>query len=273
MIFKPGLPPSPKPKILKPSYHSLRNKKDCLTMVTTRRSSWGKRPNEPDPSQTRKQRVLGLQSAGIRLNGQGMQECHDLICSLLKQSKNGLWFRILPIDGFDDDISVGTGVDWQYLLPLLTKCGLIRSKVTSLEREVECDSFKWDELAKASSSQMKMEVTSIRSKYSRRGLFYCIGKPLYKNPMHQQQAIGSSKLVPFPHAPSRALMKVVKKEAKNVINERLANRVQQNSAMPIVNESDIESIADTVMSHISYALALDLDQRPRLSRTNAGKYM
>lgn len=240
-------------------------------MVTTRRSSGGKRPKCPDLFEDRKQqRVLGMQTVGIRRLGLGMQECRDLVCSILEQSVHGLWFRILPVDGCDDDICIGTGVDWQYLLPLLTKCGLIRSRVTSLVQNVECDSYQWDELAKSSVSQFKMEVTSIRTKHGRRSVFYCIGKPRHRSPLYQEEALGGTTLVPFSKVPSRGLMTAVKKAAKNVIDERLAIRVQHSPATQI-NEAQVESIAQAVMCHINFALALDLDRRPRLSRTNAGK--
>ena len=102
-----------------------------------------------------------MQTIGIRRLGLGTEECYNLIGSILDQSVHGLWFRLLPIDGCNDDICIGTGVDWQYLLPLLTKCGLIRSRVTLLVQNVECDSTQWDEFAKSSASQFKMEVTTI----------------------------------------------------------------------------------------------------------------
>ena len=39
----------------------------------------------------------------------------------------------------------------------------------------------------------------------------------------------------------------------------------------IVNDEQIDVVANTIMDAINYAAALDLDRRPRLSRTNAGK--
>ena len=119
-------------------------------MVTTRRSSLGKQPAPPDPFEDRKrQRVLGDQASGIRRLGKGTVECFSKLELLFAHSQTGLWFRVLPIDGHDDDICVGLGVEWKYLLPLLTKCGLVRSKVTSIVKDVHVDHGQWDELAKA----------------------------------------------------------------------------------------------------------------------------
>jgi hypothetical protein len=50
----------------------------------------------------------------------------------------GYWYRILPVDGMYDDISIATGLEWTYLLPLLMKLGLIVhvAKVTSVVKEI-----------------------------------------------------------------------------------------------------------------------------------------
>jgi len=109
-------------------------------MVTTRRSSRGK-PSSPLVSRQldRRQRVLGVQSAGIQLRGQFTEECFRFVHLILAQSTPHLWFRILPVDGQKDDISIATGVEWQHLLPLLTKCGLLRSNETSIVTSFHCN--------------------------------------------------------------------------------------------------------------------------------------
>ena len=240
-------------------------------MVTTRRSSGGKRPSSLDRFENRKhQRVLAVQSSGIQRLGPGTEECFNLVRSILEQSVHGLWFRILPVDGHEDDICAGTGVEWQYLLPLLTKCGLLRSRVSSVVTDVHCDNGQWDEMAKSFAVQIKMEITMIRTWNSRRSYFYCIGKPLYKNVFEQQEAVGYEKLVAIPQIPSRTLMAAVKKAATDVINTRLAERVQPNPPKPL-DEGQIGCVAESINNHINYALALDLKRRPCLSRSNAGK--
>jgi len=55
-----------------------------------------------------------------------------------------------------------------------------------------------------------------------------------------------------------------------VIKQRLAFRIQPNPVPPM-NDDQIDVVANTIMNAINYAAALDLDRRPRLSRTNAGK--
>ena len=66
-------------------------------------------------------------------------------------------------------------------------------------------------------------------------------------------------------------MNAVKKAAIKIINDQLACRIQPN-AIPPMNDVQINCVAQTTASLIDYAAALDLDRRPRLSRTNAGKF-
>jgi len=186
-------------------------------MVTTRRSSRGK-PSSPLVSRQldRHQRVLGVQSAGIQPIGQFRENSFYLVHLILVRSTPHLWFRILPVDGQNDDISVATGVEWRHLLPLLTKCGLLRSNETSIVTNFHCNHTSWDEMAKSFSSHFKMEITCIRTSHSHRTYFYCIGKPLYKNPIIQGQVIGS-KQVRSRKNPPRMLMNLVRKATENVI--------------------------------------------------------
>lgn len=96
---------------------------------------------------------------------------------LLAHSILGLWFRILPVDGYEDDICAALGVSWKVLLPLLVKCGLVRCRVTSTVKDIEVDQGQWDELSKAVSRSMRMEVTIIRTKLSERSYSFCIDVP------------------------------------------------------------------------------------------------
>ena len=65
--------------------------------------------------------MLGVQSAGIQLRGQFTEECFRLVHLILAQSTQHLWFRILPVDGKDDDICVGTGVEMAILVIIVNK--------------------------------------------------------------------------------------------------------------------------------------------------------
>ncbi len=83
--------------------------------MTTQRSSRNEPKNPLDALEERiRQRVLGVQSVLIQRLCLYITECFNLLHDVSAHSTSGLWFRILPIDGHEDDICVGTGVKWQY---------------------------------------------------------------------------------------------------------------------------------------------------------------
>lgn len=181
-------------------------------MVTTRRSSGGKDAGYVESFKDRRQqRQLGVQTAGIPRLGRGTEECFDLVHKIMKQAVEGFWYRILPVDDCDDDITVGTGIEWQYLLPLLSKCSLLRSRVTSVVKEIDCNVRQWDEMAKSMVSTVKLEITCIRTQYARRSYYFCVGKPSYKCPRTQEKEMAKSHEVRLPRkVPNRRLMMRVK---------------------------------------------------------------
>jgi hypothetical protein len=78
-------------------------------------------------------------------------------------------------------------------------------------------------------------------------------------------------------AQNRQLMMTVKKTAMAVLNDRLAARVRgQQRDRPQQeedNDEQVEAVATAVDAAIEFAPALDLNRRPRLSRTQAGELL
>jgi hypothetical protein len=138
-------------------------------------------------------------------------------------------------------------------------------------KDLYVDHGQWDEMAKALARSIRMEVTSIRSKHSRRSYFYCLGNPIYRNPMLQQKEMEGQELVlsqlPVTARPPRTLLADAKQAAEAVMDYRITERVLATS----VTEQQVTEVASAVKTAIDYAAALDLERRPRLSRTNAGK--
>ncbi len=135
--------------------------------------------------------MIGVQSVGIQRVGQDTTKSYSLQHDDLAHSTSGLWFWIWPFDGHEDKICVRTGIKWQYLLTLLTKYSLLCSRVTSLVKDDHCNITQWDEMAKLFSSKSRMELTCIWMSLWRRCYFYCIGRPIYWNPLYQQQVFGT----------------------------------------------------------------------------------
>jgi hypothetical protein len=78
-------------------------------MVTTRGSLHIERADELDP---RRHKQLVDTVAGIQRKGPAVEECFELLQSLFHTSMQGYWYRILPVDGMHDDISIATGIEW-----------------------------------------------------------------------------------------------------------------------------------------------------------------
>jgi hypothetical protein len=131
---------------------------------------------------------------------------------------------------------------------------------------------------------VRMEVTAIQTKYARRSYFYCVGSPQYQNLMEQAKesrlvSMGLSSLLPC------EIMIEKKKLAITIIDKCLALRLQpgpqnmqvaaiqqqqQQQQQPPINDEQVEAVAAAVTAAVDYAAALDLNRRPRLSRTNIG---
>ena len=95
-------------------------------MMTTQRSLHIERADALDPRRGNKRhKQLVHTVAGIQPRGPAVEECFELLQSLFHTSMQGYWYRILPVDGMHDDISLATGIKWTYLLTLLMKLGLI----------------------------------------------------------------------------------------------------------------------------------------------------
>ena len=60
-------------------------------------------------------------------------------------------------------------------------------------------------------------------------------------------------------ASSQIINEFGKKSSQNVINQRLAFRIQPNPVAPM-NDEQIDVVANTIMDAINYAAALDLDR-------------
>jgi len=98
---------------------------------------------------------------------------------------------------------------------------------------VHVDHGQWDELAKAITRAVRMEITAIRTKYSRKSYFICIGQPKFQNPLEQDKALKSistkkrEELFSALQPPPRQLVWDVQEVATAIVDERLARRVLQ----------------------------------------------
>ena len=195
------------------------------------------------------------------------------------------WYRILPSDGIDPDITHATEVKWEYLLPMLTYIGLISWKVTSMVKECIVEDNQWDIFKQAIEKHGMMHLSTIFIQKTR-VRFFCIGKPIYSGPLKQIRAKAAI-ICLRGSLGQRELGIDVQKQAKQLIARRQYNRTMRKDQSIIDvdgnedNEKDndddvspdiIDRIAIEVERQIKVAENLDLNLRPRLSRANHGKF-
>ena len=80
---------------------------------------------------SKRQRDKDTDNGGLQGMQQGMTAIEistDLLQRCFGLLQEGIWWRILPIDHSYDDILVGIGIEWQYLLPLLINSKLLFTK-------------------------------------------------------------------------------------------------------------------------------------------------
>jgi hypothetical protein len=250
-------------------------------MVTTRRSLHIETADELDPRRGHKRHKQLVDTViGIQPKGPGYQACFNLLRSLFQVSMRGYWYRILPVDGMHDDISIATGVEWTYLLPLLMKLGLIVAKVTSVVKEIQVVKRQWDEFGRGMAASIRLETTSIRRKKQPRAYFFCLGDPIWSNPINQNKS-DMIVLVELPPE-GKQLRTKIKRTVNGILRRRLIGRVNGEcnllhvadsidastiTTVAGMEEEEVMSLASVLEQRILFALALDLNRRPRLSRT------
>lgn len=254
-------------------------------MVKTRRSLRVEKENPLDPSPVEKRRKQLVDAvAGIQRNGRNVEESLDLLIGLFEVTTRGQWFRILPVDDQYDDISHATGMEWRYLLPILMKVGLIATKVTSVVKDVHVVKRQWDELGAAIVKRVRLQTTVIRAKNQSRAYFFCIGDPIYHSPIEQYRHVKLPTIsLPGHSREENEIRRRFKQKANAIIRRRLIGRINQEDALPQqepfeeqqhnaeeMEEEEVMALGTVFENRISFALTLDLNHQPRLSRKSEG---
>ena len=199
-----------------------------------------------------------------------------LLMRLFSWSVSGFWFHILPHEEFDDDITYSTGVPWGYILPLLLETGLIKSIVLSDVKEIQVNYNKWVDLH--NSFKIAMQVTYYQQRKSRREYFICFGKPLYKNPGHQLKLLEKPPSSKENSAEFFELKNQIWCIVTEILHKYLVERAQKYSEilgtnLPATDKepNKVDELALSIEKQIDIALKLNLEEKPRLTRTTGGK--
>ena len=244
-------------------------------MVRTRRSLHGGAFSPDAPK--RQKNVYGVRMASpsrSTLRKTNHQESYEVLMGLLRATKKGTWYRILPVCSFDDatdDIQKATGIPWDFLLPLLCCIGLVYSGVTSTVKKTCVCAAQWQELACALSKHVRLQVTSIRRRGLPKEYFFCAGTPRYSSPTKQDEVRGFARL-------NHDAIDTVRRLSRKLLNHRCYIRIMNNNdpgrdgneQQEEANDENEETegeVASIVDQQINFALQLNFNTRPRVSRS------
>ena len=253
-------------------------------MVKTRRSFDICSPSCLDPS--KRHHILQSDSPllqGIQAGHPFKEVLHKSIRQLFTLGAKGYWFQILPSGDSDDlDITHCLGVEWDTILLLIMYDGLISFWTSSVVNEGTVHRIQWDNLGlELKKYELDLNITNVRQKNKRRVYYFCIGKPIFNNILHQHKALIS--LSDDRPLERRQLLRDIQVAKTRILNSRNLIRFEKSSGAgnsqsarrrkDTVDE-DLEfaqEVSSRFEKEIEFALALDLTCKTRMSRTNGSK--
>ena len=256
-------------------------------MVKTRRSSHTCSPSLV--CRAKRRAVINATSPQLKATHGGLtrkEVVWKILTRIFLVARQGYWYRVLPTDGIEEDITHATSIEWEYLLPMFTFVGLLSWKVTSMVKECSIEDCQWDIFQQSFEKHGKLHLSTLFIKKSR-VRFFCVGKPVYSGPLKQIKANIAFLCLTHRDLEKRALRADAKIQAAQLIARRQYNRTMRKDQQIIDvdgnednNEEDngddipvdtIDRIALEVERQIQVAESLNLHFRPRLSRCNTGK--
>ena len=201
-----------------------------------------------------------------------LQTCMDTL-------SEGIWWRILPLEDGYDDISVGMGIDWEDLLPLLIHDGLLYSTKRSTACDYRVSRDSWQSLTVLSEGKLQLGSFThnhmIRGKRTNcRQFFICNGKPICKSPTQQLQEIKKGNYNYLQVRYAGCLKREVSSHATDLTHALYMSRCDNDTTTTTTttttnNNTDTTPIASntTPVNHkIDFAFTLNFERRPRMDR-------
>ena len=201
--------------------------------------------------------------------------------------KEGIWWRVLPLDDMYDDIVSGIGIDWQYLLPLLISSDLLFTKIIKSSKRYLVSRDLWNDTTRAYDGPLQMGYYTHHYKEDGKNKtviqdFICRGRPIFKSPTKQLQKVHAGVFVyhQLSHRPGGATRRVVTAHATTIVRTNYIERVAAAevaattaavAAKAAENARIVANVSIEVEPQIQFALALDLERRPRLNRSGTSE--
>jgi len=225
------------------------------------------------PSKRSKRRGGG---DSIRTNSTPEEESSSsLLIKCFDRLKTGVWWRILPTEDEDeyDDVSVGIGINWEHLLPLLMDSGLLK-----VDKHNRTDSYvvshdTWTTFILTST--LDLQKGSFAKCYIVNGkkktvhqYFVCNGSPKFPNPSKQLKAIKKKiHAMPIEITHIGNLGRRVSTHGKKLLRAKYLYRVRTTSpplgtttttATTATTDGMVDGTVVDVETKIAHALAINL---------------
>jgi hypothetical protein len=212
--------------------------------------------------------------SGIHADPTFKEVLHKTLKHVFCLGTQGYWFRILPSGNDNElDLTLCLHVKWDLLLPIMIYSGLVSFRVTSVVNDAFLVLDQWEELSCSMQTKhnIRMQITNIRRKGRSRVHYICIGQSIWRNPAVQPKAFTCLPTHRV-RAEQRQLMLDFSRAGTRILDERNASRFNTlvpSEPRPANWRINVQEITNRFEKEINYALALDLNRLPRLSRTNA----
>jgi hypothetical protein len=239
------------------------------------------------PSRMQRARLPVDQSAaGTTERIVGGDNITALVDSVFGNLREGIWWRVLPIEGTNDDICTGTGQAWDVLLPLLLERDFIRVHGEPTLSGYQFRKRSWETLCTTFRGEGQLQMGTLQTKKGGKAWYIARGSLVFKNPKLQDDAYKNGD---FTYRQSHRSLDVggqdisLRASMAGTLRELDARRIlhrfqelqvsssnnQQLSEQTTILQGESETplrLLDRISGDIKFALRLNLDCQMRLNR-------
>jgi hypothetical protein len=106
----------------------------------------------------------------------------------------------------------------------------------STVKEVHVEQLRWDKFGRGVASSVRLQTTAIRKKNQPRVHFFCLGDPIWVNPMTQNKNVTIVSVELHPDG-GKELRTKIKRTVNGILKRRLVSRVNGEGSVEVANST------------------------------------